>query len=120
MGNGKPARFEIGKQRLDVAEHRLAGRRIAVVANRGVALEAFDDLAVSEIVADQSKGTVIVKLLAVVGNDPDMNPLKPRPYSSHTTTDYRPMCLSSVQLCPAISHIGEYAWSLSARMCCYC
>ena len=69
VADGEPARFKIGKQRLDVAEHRLAGRRIAVVANRGEALEAVDDLAVSEIVADEPKGAVIVKLLTVEAND---------------------------------------------------
>src|SRR3546814_4331774 len=54
---------EIREQRLDVAQRRLAGGRIAVVTDGGVAGEARHDAFGGEDIADQAKVAVSVEVL---------------------------------------------------------
>ena len=64
------AELEIGEQRLDVAQDRLAGGRIAHMADRRMALAArLDHLLGAEIVADLAQAAMGVELLAVEGDD---------------------------------------------------
>ncbi len=69
VGEGQAAEVEIGEDRLDVAVGRAAGRGVAVVADRRVALQRGDDRLLAEDVADQSGRAVIVEVAAVVGDD---------------------------------------------------
>ena len=71
MGDGEAAELELGKQRLDVADHRIAGRRIPDVADGDVARQLRDHCLGREVVTDEAEGPVAVELFAVVGHDPD-------------------------------------------------
>jgi hypothetical protein len=53
MADGEAAELEFREQRLDVAQHRLAGGGIAVMADGARAGQAGHDLGVAVIVADQ-------------------------------------------------------------------
>src|SRR3546814_1922145 len=66
---GEAAAGEIREQRLDVAQRRLAGGRIAVVTDGGVAGEARHDAFGGEDIADQAKVAVSVEVLPVEGDD---------------------------------------------------
>jgi hypothetical protein len=69
VADREAARFEIGEQRLDVAHHRGAGRRIAVVADRGLSGQPGDHRLVAEIVADQPDRPVGMKCPPVIRDD---------------------------------------------------
>ena len=69
MADRQPAEFEIGEERLDVALRHLAGRRIAHMADCDIAGQAVDDIAGAEIVADQPRSAMRIKLAAVIGDD---------------------------------------------------
>ena len=69
MGERQAAEVEVGEDRLDVAVGRAAGRGVAVMADRAVALQRGDDRLLAEDVADQAGGAVIVEMAAVVGDD---------------------------------------------------
>src|SRR5690349_20837476 len=69
MANRQPAEFEIGKQRLDIAQCHLAGGRITDMADRGTAAQPPDHLFGAEIVADEALSAMRVELLAVIGDD---------------------------------------------------
>jgi len=70
MRDAEPTEVELREQRLDVAQHRLAGRRIARMADRDVALEPRDHRLVGKNIAHQADAAVGVKLRAVVRDDP--------------------------------------------------
>src|SRR5580704_2524344 len=70
VADGEPAEFEIGKQRLHVAQRDLTGRSIAYMADCGAAAQAFNHLLGAEIVADETLSAMGVELLAVIGDDP--------------------------------------------------
>ena len=63
------AGVEVGKQRLHVAQDGVAGGRVAVVAERDVALEAADHVGLVEVVADEAEPPLGVEVGAVVGDD---------------------------------------------------
>ena len=69
VGEGQTAEIEIGEDRLDIAVGGAAGRGVAVMADRTIALERGDDRLLAEDVADQARGAVIVEMVAVVGDD---------------------------------------------------
>src|SRR3546814_71989 len=69
MGQRQPAEAVVGIERLDVAQRRLARGRVAVVADRGVAGQPRDHLAVGEDVADQPEGAVRMEVQPVEGDD---------------------------------------------------
>ena len=69
MGDREAAAFELGEERLDVAQDRLAGRRVAHMADRRGALEALDGVAVREAVADEAELALGVEYAAVEGDD---------------------------------------------------
>src|SRR5438477_4027542 len=71
MGDGEAAKFEIGEQRLDIAQGSLAGGGIAHMADPGMALQAGDDGLGGEVVGDMAEGAVGVELPAVEGDDAD-------------------------------------------------
>ena len=64
------ARGQVGEQRLDIAQHRLAGGRIAVVADRPVARQAPDHRFVAEVLTHLARSVVAVEPVAVEGDDP--------------------------------------------------
>ena len=69
MGDRKAARLELGEQRLDVAQHRLAGGRVADMADGGLAGKAVDDGGAGEVIADETLAPLGMKALAVEGDD---------------------------------------------------
>ena len=69
VADGEAAAFELGEQRLHVAQDRFAGGGIADVADRGGAGQAVDHLAAGEVVADQAHAALGVEALAVEGDD---------------------------------------------------
>ena len=69
VGDREAAGVDIGKQRLHVAQRRLAAGRIAIVADGNVALQALDDVGAVEVVADEAHAALGVELLAVEGDD---------------------------------------------------
>ena len=54
MGDREAARGELGEQRLDVAQRRLAGGRIADMADRGAPGERADHIVLVEIAGDMA------------------------------------------------------------------
>src|SRR5690242_17080161 len=70
VADGEPAKLEIGKQRLHVAQRNLTRRRIADMANCSTAAQPFDHLLGTEIVTDETLSAMRVELLAVIGDDP--------------------------------------------------
>ena len=69
MGDRKAARLELGEQRLDVAQHRLAGGRVADMADGGLAGQAVDVGGAGEVIADETLAPLRMKALAVEGDD---------------------------------------------------
>ena len=69
VGDGKAAAVELAEQRLHVAQDRLAGGRIAIVADRGAAGQAVDHLAAREGVADQAHAALGMEPRAVERHD---------------------------------------------------
>jgi len=69
VADGESAELEIGEQRLHVAQHGAARRRIADVADRHMAGQAADDVLRAEIVGDVAQAAMIVEMLAVAGDD---------------------------------------------------
>jgi hypothetical protein len=69
VGDGQPAELEIREQRLHVAQDRLAGCRVAHVADRDRSLQTADDAGRAEVVADQAHRPVRMKVLTVEGDD---------------------------------------------------
>ena len=65
----KPPAFELGEQRLHVAQDGLAGGGIAHMADRGRAGQAVDHLAAGEGVADEAHAALGMEALAVEGDD---------------------------------------------------
>ena len=65
----KPPQFELGEQRLHVAQDGFAGGGIAHVADGGGAGQPVDHLAAGEVVADQAHAAFGVEALAVEGDD---------------------------------------------------
>src|SRR5437763_8497913 len=70
VADGEPAKLEIGKQRLHVAQRNLTRRRIADMANCSTAAQPFDHLLGTEIVADEALSAMRAELLAIIGDDP--------------------------------------------------
>src|SRR3546814_18147548 len=70
MGDREAARGEFGEERLDVAQRRLAGGRIADMADRGLAGEAADDVVAGEIACDMAPGPVALDAPAFEPGDP--------------------------------------------------
>ena len=69
VADGEAAAFELGEQRLDVAQDGFAGGGIADMADRGGAGQAVDHLAAGEVVADEAHAALGVEALAVEGDD---------------------------------------------------
>ncbi len=69
VADRQPAELEIGEERLHVAQHDLAGRRIADMADRGIAAQASDHLLGAEIVADMAHPAMGAELLTIIGDD---------------------------------------------------
>ena len=69
MGDREAAGLEFGEQRLDVAQRRLAGGRIADMADGGRARKPVDDGGAGEVVADQALAALRMESLAVEGDD---------------------------------------------------
>ena len=65
----KPPAFELGEQRLHVAQDGGAGGGIADVADRDSAGQALDHLAAGEGVADEAEPALAVEAAAVEGDD---------------------------------------------------
>ena len=63
VGDGEAAGIDVGEERLHVLERRLAGRRVAVVADRHRALEAADDVGLVEVVADEAEAALGVEVV---------------------------------------------------------
>ncbi len=68
--DGEPTELEIGEQRLDISQYRVARCRIAVVADSGITREPLDDVFRTETVADQAQGPMSMKVFAVERDDP--------------------------------------------------
>ena len=69
MGDREAAGLELGEERLHVAQDRLAGGRVADVADRGLALQALDRGEVRERVADEAHAALGVEHPAVERHD---------------------------------------------------
>ena len=65
----RPPACELGEQRLDVAQDRRAGRRIAHVADRRRAGQALDRRRAGEVIADQAEAPLGMEARAVEGDD---------------------------------------------------
>ncbi len=70
MGDGEAAICQIGEDGLYIAEHGAAGGGVAVMADGGVALKAFDDFFGREIIANLAHALVAVEMAAVMADDP--------------------------------------------------
>ena len=69
MGDREAAGLEFGEQRLNIAQHGLAGGRIAHMADRQASRKAVDGRGAGEVIADQPLAALGVKPHAVVGDD---------------------------------------------------
>ena len=69
MGDREAAGLELGEQRLDVAQHGVAGRRIAHMADRRASRQAVDGRRIREVVADQPLPALRVEPDAVESDD---------------------------------------------------
>ena len=67
--DSEAAEFEIGEQRLHVAQHRLTGGGVAVVADGARAWQLGHDPGVREVLADQAEAAMGVEAATVVGDD---------------------------------------------------
>ena len=70
MADGQPAELEIREQRLHVAQQRLAGGRITIVADGGMAFQPRHHIGRDEDFRHMAKPAMGIKALAVEGNDP--------------------------------------------------
>src|SRR5262249_6544210 len=69
VGRREPAAVQLAKQRLHIAQDRLAGGRITVVADRGIAGQFRDDLLAREGVADETHTALGMEAPAVERHD---------------------------------------------------
>ena len=69
VGDREAAAVELGEERLDVAQDRLAGGRVAHVADGREALQPLDRGAVREAVADEAELALEMEDVAVEGDD---------------------------------------------------
>ena len=69
MSDCKAAGLEFSEQRLDIAQHRLAGRGIAHMADRRPARQAVDSGRVGEVIADQPLSALRMEADAVESDD---------------------------------------------------
>ena len=69
VGGREAAAVELAEQRLHVAQDRLAGGRIAIVADRGAPRQAVDHLAARERIADQAHAPLGMEPGAVERHD---------------------------------------------------
>src|SRR5260370_8290668 len=69
VATGETAGIEFGEQRLNVAQHRSAGGRVAHMADRYAARQAIDDLAARERVADEAEPALGMEPAAVIADD---------------------------------------------------
>ncbi len=69
MGEGKSAGIEIDEQGLDIAQHAVAAGGVTDVTHGHVAFEAVDDLARSEMIADEAEAALGVEVGAVETDD---------------------------------------------------
>ena len=69
MADREAAGLEFGEQRLDVAQHGLAGGRIAHMADGAVAGQALDRRALEKVIADQAQSALGVEARAVEADD---------------------------------------------------
>ena len=69
MRHSETAKLEIGIERLHVAQDRVAGRRIAVVADRGAAGQRGDYPRLAVIVRNQPQPALLMEALAVEADD---------------------------------------------------
>ena len=69
MGDREAAAVEFGEERLHVAQNRLAGGRVAGMADGGEAVEALDGRPVGEVVADEAELALRVEDRSVEGDD---------------------------------------------------
>lgn len=65
VGNGHPAKLEVGEKRLNVSQGAVTGGGIAHVAYGDRSLEAVNDVLGAEIVADQTESLVAVEMFAI-------------------------------------------------------
>ena len=71
MADREAAELEVGEERLDVAQDRLAGGGIADMAHGRMALEPADDGFRGETVGDMAQRPVGGELMPVIGDDAD-------------------------------------------------
>ncbi len=69
MGDRETPSLEFGEQGLDVAQRRLAGRRVAHMPDRRRARQAIDRRGAGKMIADQAKATFRMKPHPVEGDD---------------------------------------------------
>ena len=69
MRDREAAGLEFGEQRLDIAQHGLAGRRVAHMADRGSPRQPVDGRGSGEVVADQPLAALGVEPRAVESDD---------------------------------------------------
>ena len=69
VGDRQAARLEFGEQRLDVAQRGLAGRRVAHMADGGLAGQALDRRGAGEMIADQALAPLGMEPRSVEGDD---------------------------------------------------
>ena len=69
MGDREAAGLEFGEQRLDIAQHGLAGGGIADVADRGTPRQAVDGRGLGEVIADQPLAALRMEPGAVESDD---------------------------------------------------
>ena len=69
VADRETAGIQLGEQRLHIAQDGRAGRRIAHMADRDMARQAFDHLAAGEGVADEAEPALAVKAASVEGDD---------------------------------------------------
>ena len=67
--DSKAAGIDIAKERLDVADQRVAGRGIAVVAYGHAPLEAGNNGSFGEVVANEAHAALGMELAPVIGDD---------------------------------------------------
>ncbi len=69
MGQRQPAEAVICVKRLHVAQNRLTGGGITVVANGGIARHGPDYFTVAEDIADKPHRAMRMEAIAIIGND---------------------------------------------------
>ena len=69
MRDREPAAVEFGEQRLDIAQDRFAGRRIADMSEGQIARQPLDGRAAREMVADQPEAAFGLETPAVERDD---------------------------------------------------